>query len=162
MSLIIKDKFPLFKVGYPTVSDKYNVLGGIFVSNDDTVAVKFGDLVKFSGTTGYYEKATGLTAASDVAGFVVATNVKLANEYPGVSVEVKPGEAFNLLLDGFIAAKLDSSAVADDVKPNAQVYVTVNGALTTAEQTNIALPNYRFTGQKENQDSAIVAEIYVK
>ena len=45
MGLILKDKIPMFKVGYPTVSDKYNITGGMLAG---TAPAKFGDLVKFS------------------------------------------------------------------------------------------------------------------
>ena len=100
MGLIIgKSGIPMFKVGYPTVSDKYNITGGILAGN---TAVKFGDLVKFSSTKGYYEAITSTVTLANIPGFVLATNVKLATEWPGTdeSVKVLPGEAFNLVLPG--------------------------------------------------------------
>ena len=91
MGLIIgKAGIPMFKVGYPTVSDKYNITGGTLVGE---TPVKFGDLVKFSATKGYYEAITAAVTVDEIAGFVLATNVKLATEWPGTdeSVKVLPG-----------------------------------------------------------------------
>lgn len=113
MGLIIKNKIAQLKKGYPTVSDKYNVQGGI----NEGVALHFGDLVTYAtagnsaaqtgATTGHYVKMTAIT--EKLAGIVLATNVKLANKYPGdsnASVETLKGEAFNLLVRGFIAVKV--------------------------------------------------------
>lgn len=164
MGLIIgKSGIPMFKVGYPTVSDKYNVTGGTLVGN---TAVKFGDLVKFSSTKGYYEAITSTVTLADIAGFVLATNVKLATEWPGTdeSVKVLPGEAFNLVLPGsYLAIELDSTAVEANVKANAQVYaIPATGKCTTVSASNLALPGVVFTGMVEKHGEAIVAEIYVK
>ncbi len=154
---------PMLMVGYPTVSDKYNVAGGT-LAGDSTV--KFGDLVKFSTTKGYYEKASSLSAVTDAAGFVVATNVKLA-EYHSNEVLTYPGEAFNLLVNGFIAIELDSNAVAADILANSSVYVILaTGKLTTSSKaasgTVVVLPNTVFTGTYELHGTTLVAEIYVK
>ena len=164
MGLIIgKTGIPMFKVGYPTVSDKYNITGGTLVG---TTAVNFGDLVKFSDTKGYYEAITGTVALTDIAGFVLATNVKLATEWPGTdeSVKVLPGEAFNLVLPGsYLAIELDTTAVEANVLANAQVYVIpATGKCTTVSTSNIALPGVVFTGMVETHGTALVAEIYVK
>lgn len=164
MGLIIgKSGIPMFKVGYPTVSDKYNITGGTLVGE---TPVKFGDLVKFSETKGYYEAITETVALTDIAGFVLATNVKLALEWPATdeSVKVLPGEAFNLVLPGsYLAIELDSTAVENNVKANSQVYVIAeSGKCTTEESSNIALPGVVFTGMVEKHGSALVAEIYVK
>ena len=164
MGLIIgKSGIPMFKVGYPTVSDKYNVTGGILAGNN---AVKFGDLVKFSSTKGYYEAITSTVTLANIAGFVLATNVKLATEWPGTdeSVKVLPGEAFNLVLPGsYLAIELDASAVEANVKANAQVYaIPATGKCTTVSASNLALPGVVFTGMVERHGDALVAEIYVK
>lgn len=163
MGLIIKDKIPMFKVGYPTVSDKYNVAGGTLVGD---AAVRFGDLVKFSATKGYYEAITSTVALTDIAGFVLATNVKLATEWPGTdeSVKVLPGEAFNLVLPGsYLAIELDTTAVEVDVKANAKVYVIpATGKCTTESASNLELLDVVFTGMVEKHGEALVAEIYVK
>ena len=164
MGLIIgKSGIPMFKVGYPTASDKYNVTGGTLAGN---AAVKFGDLVKFSSTKGYYEAITSTVTLADIAGFVLATNVKLATEWPGTdeSVKVLPGEAFNLVLPGsYLAIELDATAVEANVKANAQVYaIPATGKCTTVSASNLALPGVVFTGMVEKHGEALVAEIYVK
>lgn len=167
--LIIKDTIPMFKIGYPTVSDKYDVAGATLAGN---TAVKFGDLVTYADTEGYFKSAaSGIAAVTDAAGFVVATNVKLAEDWPGKTVQVNPGEAFNLLVRGFIAVELDSEATAEQIKANSSVYVILaTGKITTsdkaAEGTIVALPNVVFTGTYENHGTQaipkLVAEIYVK
>lgn len=167
MSLIIKDKIKKFIVGYPTVSDKYNVSGATLTG---TQPAQFGDLVGYSETKGYFEKLTAVTKAADVAGIVLATNVKLNLTWPEGNINVMPGEAFNLLINGFIAVKLDAAATEAKVLPNAQVYVTPSATLTTeindgAESNpvaNFALPNVVFTGEVEEQNGVLIAEIYVK
>lgn len=164
MGLIIgKSGIPMFKVGYPTVSDKYNVTGGILTGN---TAVRFGDLVKFSSTKGYYEAITSTVTLADIAGFVLATNVKLATEWPGTdeSVKVLPDEAFNLVLPGsYLAIELDSTAVEANIKANAQVYaIPATGKCTTVSASNLALPGVVFTGMVEKHGEKLVAEIYVK
>lgn len=163
MGLIIKDKIPMFKVGYPTVSDKYNVTGGVLMGE---TPVHFGDLVKFSSTKGYYEAITSAVELSDIAGFVLATNVKLNETWPEGNVLVKPEEAFNLVLPGsYLAIELDEGAKEDKVLANASVGVILaSGKCTTevVDATAPALPNVVFTGLCEKHGDVIVAEIYVK
>lgn len=164
MGLIIgKSGIPMFKVGYPTVSDKYNITGGTLAG---TTPVKFGDLVKFSATKGYFEAITGTVTVGDIAGFVLATNVKLATEWPATeeSVKILPGEAFNLALPGsYLAIELDSTAVEANVKANAKVYaIPATGKCTTVSASNLELPGVVFTGMVEKHGTALVAEIYVK
>lgn len=166
MGLIIKKELKKFQVGFPTVSDKYNVAGGVLTGAD---AVNFGDLVKLSSNKGYFEAITTTVTLADIGGFVVGTNVKLALAYPGTdaSVKVLPGEAFNLLVNGFIAVKLNADAVATDIVPNAPVYVILaTGKLTTSTNasagTVVELPNVVFTGEYELDGTTILAEIYVK
>lgn len=107
MGLIIKDKIQKMMIGYPTVSDKYNVAGGILAGTDP---VHFGELVKLSGTTGYFEKAVSMSAVTEIGGFALGTNVKLAQDWPGTTVQINPGEAFNLLINGFMSVELDEGA----------------------------------------------------
>lgn len=161
MGLIIKDKIKMFQVGYPTVSDKYNITGGTLTGE---TPVHFGDLVKFSDEKGYFEAITGTVALTDIAGFVLATNVKLNELWPEGNVQVNPGEAFNLVLPGsYLAIELDSSAVEANVNANAQVYVIpATGKCTTEAGSNLALPGVVFTGMVEKHGEALVAEIYVK
>lgn len=235
MSLIIKDKIPMFIKGYPTVSDKYNVSGGILAGS---TPVKFGELVKRTGTAGYFEAITSTVSLADIVGFALATNVKLAEEWPARTVQINPGEAFNLLINGFIAVELDadasianvpavaakavasedetvvagktyytrtsssagagllndgtyaytavasptgnpstsgyyelsvlgSDAITDKAIANSPVYVILaNGHLTTEDKASegavVQLPGCVFTGLKEIQGTAKLAEIYVK
>lgn len=160
MGLIIKDKIPMFMKGYPTVSDKYNVSGGVL---DATSApVEFGDLLVYGATKGYFAKPTTITNVNQIAGFILATNVKLTTEWGSGVVKTFGGEAFNLLVNGFMAIELDTSAVEANVVANAQVYATPAGKCTTVETNNFALPNVVFTGMVEQHGETLFAEIYVK
>lgn len=164
MGLIINKQIRKMIVGYPTVSDKYNVAGGIL---EGSTAIHFGDLVQKGTTAGYFAPATSVSAVGDILGFALATNVKLAQDWPGTTVQINPGEAFNLLIGGFIAAELDSGATSSYVTANAPVYVILaTGKLTTSDKastsTIVQLPNCVFTGEKETQGTALVAEVYVK
>lgn len=163
MGLILKDKIPMFKVGYPTVSDKYNVTGGILVGN---TPAKFGELVKFSTTNGYYEAITDAVTLDAIAGFTLATNVKVAEDWPATKVQINPGEAFNLVLPGsYLAIELDSAAKEANIKANKSVAVILaTGKLTTelVAATAPALPNVVFTGMYEKHGATLIAEVYVK
>lgn len=109
MGLIINKKIQQLMTGYPTVSDKYNVGGAIL----EGTAVKFGDLVKRGSTTGYCASAAGAASVAEILGFVLGTNVKLSETWPGSTVQVNSGEALNLLINGFLAIELDSAASID-------------------------------------------------
>lgn len=163
MSLIIKDKIKQLMRGYPTVSDKYNVEGGI-VEGDTPLA--FGDMVAYGSTTGYYKKATALTSIDEFAGFVLATNVKLEDIWCGENKGpvTYPGEAFNLFMNGFIALSLKSDATVAQIKNGAKVAVVLASAeLTTADKlaasTIVELPGYEFTGIYEKQGATLLAEV---
>ena len=159
MAMIIKDKLQMLMKGFPTVSDKYNVLPAVL---DGTAPVNFGDVVVYSTTNGYYTKPATITAATQVAGFVVATNVKLPENYPGTTIQVNPGEAFNLLHSGYLAIELDSGAVDANVAAGKGVAVLPSGKITTAGvSTAIALTNVTFTGTKETVNGKRYAEIYM-
>ena len=165
MGLIIKDKIDMLMKGYPTVSDKYNVAGAVLTGN---TAVQFGELVKFSATKGYYEAITGAVTLDNIAGFVLATNVKLAEEWPGQKVQVNPGEAFNLALNNtYMAIELDSEATEAQVLPNKQVHVILaTGKLTTADKfaanTIVPLDGVVFTGIVENKGTAVAPKLYAE
>ena len=167
MGLILNKSLPKFKVGFPTMSDKYNVAPAVLAGSNP---VNFGDLVKFSSTKGYFEKAAGASAVTDIAGFVIGTNVKLALAYPATdaSVATQPGEAFNLSLPmTYMAIKLATNAVKTDVVANAKVYVTLStGVCTTSTNasagTVVELPGVVFTGEYEEVGSDLIAEIYIK
>lgn len=169
MGLIIKDKITQLIKGYPTVSDKYNVAGGIL---SGSYAVKFGDLVAFSATAGYYEKAKGTSLPSaGLAGLVVATNVKVTDNWAGeTEPETKVGEAFNLLMDGFIAAKILITAnTYTNLAAGKSVYYKLGAAstddivLADSAAGTAALSGYTFTGIYDKVDSThVIAEIRVK
>lgn len=163
MSLIIKDKIKQLMRGYPTVSDKYNVEGGIVEGTD---GVNFGDMVVYGSTTGYYKKATTLTNINEFAGFVLATNVKLEDTWGKTNDGpiINPGEAFNLFMNGFIAIALKSDTELVQIKNGAKVAVVLNTAeLTTADKivtdTTVELPGYEFTGIYEQQGTTLLAEV---
>lgn len=161
MSLIIKDKLPMFIVGFPTVGDKYNITGGLL---SGTSPVKFGDLVMFDGN-GYFKKVASATNVEEIAGFVLGTNVKVAEGFATNVVQVNPGEAFNLVLPGsYLAVEVAGASVVSDIAVRGQVYVKLaDGTLDTAADTGIvALPGVEFTGAAEMHGSKVIAEIYVK
>lgn len=163
MSLIIKDKIKQLMRGYPTVSDKYNVEGGIIEGTD---SVNFGDMVAYGSTTGYYKKATTLTSIDEFAGFVLATNVKLEDTWGKTNDGpiTNPGEAFNLFMNGFIAVQLKSDATVAKITNGAKVAVVLASAeVTTADKisasTIVELPGYEFTGIYEQQGTILLAEV---
>lgn len=120
MSLILNGKLPILMKGYPTVSDKYNVRGATLSS---TSAVGyFGDIVKIDGD-GYFSvvNATNtLTSASEVGGVLLATNVKLVTDFFGgntAKAETRPNEAFNLLVDGYVALEVSVTSATEGQEP---------------------------------------------
>jgi len=169
--LIIKDKITQMMKGYSTVSDKYNVAGGIV---GGTLPLKFGDLVAYSSTPGYYVKAMGTSLpAAGLAGLVIATNVKLVRQYANAAsaeAETLVGEAFNLLLDGYIAAEVTITAnTYTNIAAGKQVYYKVGAAstdpivLADSSVGTGALTGYTFTGMYDVIDSThVLAEIKVK
>ena len=165
MGMILNRSFRKMFKGYPTMSDKYNVAPGNLVGS---TAVQFGDLVKHSSTKGYFEAITDTVTLAEIAGFVLATNVKLA-ESNNTTVETKPGEAFNLAIGGntFMAIELDSGATASYVSANLPVEVILATGKCTisdkaSEGTIVALPGVVFTGIYETVGGKILAEILIK
>lgn len=161
MGLIIKDKIPALKVGYPTVINRKGVEGGVL---SGVANVAFGDTLMYTTTPGQYAKALSLTGVGQVGGFALATNVKLNTVWPGAStVEVLPGEALNVLKKGNIAVLLDDDATANEIIPGARVaIILLTGKLTTIDKAVagagiVTLPGAHFTGLKED----LVAEIMV-
>ena len=158
MSLILgKDGVQKLMVGYPTVSDKYDVGPAIL---EGASPVLPGDVVMFGSAEGSYKPAASLSAMTQVAGIVLATNVKVPSAYPAPEgpVAVNPGEAFGLLVRGFVAVKLDADAVLADAKEGAKVYLTSAGKITTVSTSNIETP-WKFMGITELHGSDKVAEI---
>lgn len=163
MGLIIKDKIPMFIVGYPTVSDKYNVTGGLL---SGTSAVAFGDLVMFDGNGGF-KKVASASSVGEIAGFVLATNVKVAEGFADNRVQVNPGEAFNLVLPGsYLAVKIAHVGASTFAPaPRSKVYVDLaTGALYDDDNTAayVELPGVELTGAYEMHGTQIVVEVYVK
>lgn len=165
MGLIIGNKIRQLMKGYPTVSDKYDVAPAVLEGDAD---VYFGDPVQFGDTDGYF-KAVGanLASADKIAGFALATNVKVADQFPGKTVTIKPGEAFNLCIGGFMAIELDSEATLAQCTPNAKVHIILaTGKLTTPDKFNantiVPLNNVVFTGISETQGTGKFAEILIK
>lgn len=168
MSLIIKNKIQQLLKGYPTVSDKYDVAPAVV--EDGSGNVKAGELVIFGSTTGRYKKPTANFTAANVAGFVLATNVKVPGVYPANGVqEYAANEAFNLMFKGFIAIEIDlGDKATTDIKEGAQVaffktagqvgVLTVTGAKKTpsggSQETATDLPGAKFTGVLENKGTA--------
>lgn len=135
MGLIINKTIQQLMTGYPTVSDKYNVGGGIL---EGSTAVRFGDLVQKGTNPGYYAPATSVASVDDILGFVVSTNVKLVENWPGTTVQVNPGEAFNILINGFIAIELD-----DDASTVSKAAVAAVGAASA--DTDVAVGKTYYT-----------------
>lgn len=169
MGLIIKDKIQALLKGYPTVSDKYNVQGGVL---GGATKAKFGDVLKFTGTDGSYAVAAGATKVEEIAGILLATNAKTPHEYPAENpISVMPGEAVNLMLCGFVAVPVAADATPAEIAPGKGVAIVLaSGALTTADKvsasTIVALPGWEFTGVLENKGTEeakdLVAEIVIK
>ena len=151
MGMIIGQKIKKFIVGYPTVSDKYDVAGAVVTGSS---AVRFGDpLMWDSGTQnadGYYvKKAASTVTAANFAGFAVATNVKVASGFPGTTVETVAGEAINLLVKGYIAVDITaSSSIKSSILPGAKLYITSAGVLTLTSTSNVDT-GYTLTGAFE-------------
>ena len=173
MGLIINKSIQKLLKGFPTVSDKYNVQGGML---GGTVAAHFGDVVVFGSVAGEYAVPTStISAVGNIAGIVLGTNVKLATTYPAgpsVEVETKVGEAFNLALPGsYLAVELDAPT-ASNIKEGAAVACFLNtaskyGHLTTHGETGATdVPGWYFTGVYENQGTTAapkyIAEIVIR
>lgn len=162
MGLIIKKKLPMLLAGYPTVSDKYGVQGGIL---GGSTAAHYGDVLVFGSEQGEYEVAAAGATAAEVAGIVLATNIKLVRQFPGGSnatnATFEVGEALNVCINGYIAVPV---AVTDITKlvEGADVYLNANGKLTE-DSTGALLAGWKFTGIYEDKGTAgapaYVAEI---
>lgn len=152
-----KTGIPKLMVGYPTVSDKYDVGPAVL---EGSTPILPGDVVKHGSASGAYVPAASLASFADVAGIALATNVKVPNQYPAPEgpVAIQGGEAFGLLVRGFVAVKLDASAVLADAKEGATVYVTSAGKITTVSTSNIETP-WKFMGITELHGSDKIAEI---
>lgn len=154
MGLIIKNKLTQMFKGYPTVSDKYNVQGGILEEGE----IVYGDFLTNGSATGFYKKAEAAT--DKILGIALAQNVKVPNVYPaGPNYEVTTvaGETVNLLVRGFVAVELkagDTPAEGDAVG-----LAVVDGTVVATTDTTNALENSYFTGVTETVKGVLLAEI---
>lgn len=152
MGLILKDSLTPLMKGYPSVSDKYNVRGAT-LSSESEIGY-FGNIVTFKGD-GYFKVASEtskITSANQVAGVLLATNVKLVTDFFGgasAKAETRPGEAFNLLIGGYVALEVD---VAEDSKASdalalcvegVDAKITANGKVSTTGTIDCG---WKFTG----------------
>lgn len=151
MGLIIKESLKKMMKGYPTISDKYDVEGGV---NRGSQKIYFGDLVCFTTDliAGQYIDAAETTAtAANIAGICVAENVKLVTEYPGQSKDatIEPGEAVTLMTRGFIAIAYDTAYTTVAVQANVPVYYDTTKHLFTADSSKVPVAGAVFTGAIE-------------
>jgi hypothetical protein len=170
MPMIINKTIPMLMVGYPTISDKYDVAPAVL---EGSTAVNFGDPVMLGSTTGRYTAFTAGTIAK-FAGFVLATNVKMPSVWPASTenVTTQPGEAFNRMFKGGIAVSLETTltTAASITEGSAVVIRLADGKLGTADKaaegTVVVLPNIVFTGVYENKGTTAapqyVAEIVLE
>ena len=161
MSLILgKGGVQKLLVGYPTVSDKYNVGPGVV---EGPTSVLPGDLVYVGSAHGSYVVKADAGVSPVAAGFAIATNVKVPGTYPAPQgpVPFAAGEAFGLFVSGYLAVELASGAVLADAKEGAKIYIdATSGKLTTVSTSNAQLVG-EFTGVTELQGTKKVAEIFV-
>lgn len=158
MGLIIKNKIQQLMRGYPTISDKYDVAPAVL---EGATTVTAGAPVTLGSTAGRYKASTLKT--DTIAGFVLATNVKVPDTYPA-STELQTygeGEAFNLMIRGFIACPLDSGATTAQIVNGAKVLLLAGGKITTPDKTTdgTAIPDAYFTGCYETVNGEVLAEI---
>lgn len=148
MGLIIKESLKKMMKGYPTISDKYDVEGGV---NVGATAIKFGELVLFSDEkiAGKYIAFSDAKKTNGVAGICIAENVKLVTTYPGESKDatIEPGEAVTLMSRGFIAVEL--AAGVTSVAAEDAVYFDAYGKFTNSSSSSTALAGAKFTGAIE-------------
>lgn len=144
MSMILNDHIAKLKKGYPTVSDKYDVSGGIL---GGSAAVEVGTVLALTEQSGVFAPAVAATTVDKIAGIALAPNVKLTDIWSGDRrTMVFPGEAVNLCFNGLFAVEVGTE-VAAAVTPGAQVGWD-NGALVVHADggTSVAIPDWFFTG----------------
>lgn len=157
MSLIIKNKIQELMQGYPTISDKYDVAPAVL---EGETAVMAGEPVTLGSTAGRYKACSA--AADVVAGFILATNVKLPDTYPASTQKQTyvSGDAFNLMFKGFLAVPVDAGATDGDIANGKAVAMLANGKLTTTGTASATdIPGAYFTGCKETVGGVKLAEI---
>ena len=162
MSMILKDKLPLLAKGYPTVSDKYNVRGATLASTSPDG--EFGDIVKFSTTNGYFcvvNENNTIADAKEVAGVLLATNVKTCTDFLGgrtAKVYTKAGEAFNLLIDGYVALECDANEDLTAIVEGDDAKLTATGKVS---KTGTIDCGFKFTGVTYTEGTTKLAEVVI-
>lgn len=155
MSLIIKDKIQQLMIGYPTLANKYDVVPAML---EGETPADWGTPMMYGSETGRYVPLASASAITDLAGFVMSTNVQVPTTYPAPEVRhARPGEAFNLFVGhGGIALKLTTAVTTlTEIKEGMPVAIRFSdGALGTktaiSTGTVEAIPNAHFTGVYEN------------
>lgn len=168
MSLILKDKIPSLMKGYPTVSDKYDVRGATLSS--ESTEGHFGDIIVYdTENAGFFKVAETITSETDVAGVLLATNVKLITDFfngSSMNVTTKPGEAFNLMTKGFVAMKLidnDGELSKLTIGENVGVSYIGAGVCATTTERAVSMSNWYYTGTSETlDDGTILVEIEIR
>ena len=166
MGLIIKNKIQELMKGYPTISDKYDVAPAVL---EGATAVGAGELVALGSTAGRYTAVSSSTAIGSIAGFCLASNVKVPNTYPASTADQSyvAGDAFNLMIKGFIAAPVKLGD-AETITNGQAVYVMIGGvaagAITVSGHTEASgsatqLPGAFYTGLVETVNGVKLAEI---
>ena len=161
MGMILNDHIKKLMKGYPTVSDKYDVSGGVLGGNK---AVEVGTIMALSDEDGVFVPVAADTKAADLAGIALAPNVKLTDIWSGdKKTLIQPGEAVNLCFNGLFAAEVGAEVVAA-IKPGAPVGLA-EGALVVyeapaegEEATSERVADWFFTGCVEGD----LAEIDIR
>lgn len=175
MSMILNTKLPQLMRGYPTVSDKYNVRGATL--SVDSGEGHFGDVVLIDDDKdGYFVVAdsTHAATATNVAGVLLATNVKLVTDFFGGSTAkavTRPRETFNLMLEGYVALPVkvtaesgeptldDIKAALAEIKEGDDAKITTDGKVAKDGTVDLG---WKFTGITEiSDDGEPLAEVIV-
>ncbi len=146
MGLFIGAKLPLFKLGYPTVSDKYNVDPGI-LSTSVAEGVPYGTVLAYGEASGKFIVWDGADVKK-VVGPMCAVNVKLADPWTN-EVKVMPGEACSPLRDGYIALAIDPATDLTAIVEGTPVTATVAEGKVVLGLGGTVIPGWYFTGLTE-------------
>lgn len=161
MGLILNASIKKLMKGYPTVSDKYDVSGGVLGGNE---AVEVGSLMALTDADGVFAPVAANTPAAKVAGIALAPNVKLTDTWSGSKKTlIKPGEAVNLCFNGLFAVEVEAE-VAEAIKPGSPVGLA-EGKLVVFEEpeqgqeaSSERLEDWFFTGCVEG----LLAEVDIR
>lgn len=160
MGLILNTHIKKLMKGYPTVSDKYNVSGGVLGGEK---SIEVGTVLALTSADGVFEPATAETEVSKIAGVALAPNVKLTDIWSGDRrTLVHPGEAVNLCFEGLFAVEVEAEEAAKII-PGAKVgwaegkLVVFEEPAEGEEATSVAIPGWFFTGCTEG----VLAEVSI-